>query len=69
MSGQWMRRVEAVAEARRRAVVKRLAIRLSQTLRGASVAVEEARVVVTGKGLVKRWLIDPELRFLSGDLQ
>ena len=32
----------------------------------AAVEVEEARLLVRGKGLIKRWLIDPHLRFLGG---
>ena len=31
----------------------------------AAVEVEEARLLVRGKGLIKRWLIDPHLRFLQ----
>lgn len=51
--------------ARRRA--ERLAAFVREQVRGASVEVREAAVIVSGNGLVKRWLIDPELRFLSGD--
>jgi hypothetical protein len=38
-------------------------------LGSASIEVEEARVLVRGRGIVKRWLIDPSLRFLSGGLK
>jgi hypothetical protein len=44
--------------------------RVAQQLRGlfgsAAVEIEEARVLVRGKGMIKRWLIDPGLRFLAG---
>jgi hypothetical protein len=33
------------------------------------VEVEEARVLVRGRGMIKRWLIDPSLRFLNGGLE
>jgi hypothetical protein len=46
--------------------IRAIADRLN-ALTQASVQVEEARVLVTGRGLIKRWLIDPELRFLSRD--
>jgi hypothetical protein len=35
----------------------------------AAVEVEEARVLVRGRGIIKRWLIDPSLRFLAGGLK
>jgi hypothetical protein len=34
-----------------------------------AIEVEEARVLVRGKGMIKRWLIDPSLRFLGGGLK
>jgi hypothetical protein len=47
--------------------------RVAQQLRGmfgaAAIAVEEAQILVSGRGIVKRWLIDPSLRFLSGGLK
>jgi ribosomal protein L22 len=46
---------------------------VAQQLRGmfgsSAVEVEEARVLVRGKGMIKRWLIDPSLRFLGGGLK
>lgn len=69
MIAGWTRRVDALADARRRAVIRRLAAHISDTIGKASVVVEETRVVVSGKGLAKRWLIDPQLRFLSGDMK
>lgn len=69
MMARLMRRGESFAREAQRKSVMRLATRMRAVFRGASVEVEEARVVVRGQGLVKRWLIDPELRFLSGDLK
>ena len=60
-----LRRADALARAGQRRLVGRIAAALSATLRDASVDVEEAQVVVSGRGIVKRWLIDPSLRFLA----
>lgn len=59
------RRVEALAAAEQRRQVQMLAGRMKEMISGASVEVFEARVIVAGRGLLKRWLIDPALRFLS----
>ncbi len=45
-----------------------IAAQLRDIFGSAAVAVEEARVLVRGRGIVKKWLIDPSLRFLSGGL-
>lgn len=49
--------------------VKRVAEQLRSLFGGAAVDVEEARVIVSGRGIIKRWLIDPSLRFLTGGLK
>jgi fructose-1,6-bisphosphatase/inositol monophosphatase family enzyme len=54
---------ERLAEARRRRIIGQLATQFSDM----QIEAEEARLVVRGKGLIRRWLIDPELRFLDGD--
>lgn len=64
-----MRRAEALVEEARRAKVAAVAARLRALLGEASVEVEEARVLVRGRGLIKRWLVDPSLRFLAGGLK
>lgn len=64
-----VRRAEDLARARQRRQIAGLADHLKTVLRGAAIEVEEARVLVTGRGLFKRWLIDPSLRFLSGGLR
>ena len=50
---------------------KRL-LKVAQQLRhvfGGAVHFEQARVVVSGRGVMKRWLLDPSLRFLTGGLE
>ena len=64
-----MRRAEEIARSRRRARVAAVANGLSALLGEGSVAIEEARVIVRGRGIIKRWLTDPSLRFLSGGLE
>jgi len=49
--------------------IQRVARRLRALLGSAAVTVEEAQVLVSGRGIIKRWLIDPSLRFLSGGLK
>jgi hypothetical protein len=64
-----MIRAESIARAGQRRKLYQVAEQLRDVLNGASVEVEEARVLVRGRGIVKRWLIDPSLRFLSGSLK
>ena len=56
----------AQAQARQ---VQRVAEQLRSLFGSAAVNVQEARVLVRGRGIIKRWLIDPSLRFLSGGLK
>jgi hypothetical protein len=60
------RRLEDIAKARQRETARAVANQLRTLLGGSLIEVDEMRVIVSGKGLVKRWLIDPALRFLSG---
>ena len=69
MMSELLKRGEELA---REAQVQRLtqvAGRLKELVRGISIETDEARVIVSGRGLLKRWLIDPQLRFLAGDRQ
>lgn len=50
-------------------VAERLADAAGETLPGVSVAAEGTRVVVSGRGLGRRWLRDPALRWLGGLLR
>jgi DNA-binding protein YbaB len=49
--------------------MQRVAQQLRALFGSAAVSVEEAQVLVSGRGIIKRWLIDPSLRFLSGGLK
>lgn len=64
-----IRRAEMLAAAAQRRQARRLATRMTEMLGRDSVEVVEAAVVATGPGLLKRWLIDPGLRFLSSGLR
>jgi hypothetical protein len=66
MMSDILARGEILARRAQQRTIRAIADRLN-ALTQASVQVEEARVLVTGRGLIKRWLIDPELRFLSRD--
>ena len=61
-----MERAERIAEAAVQRKVAATAGRLRERLGEAAVEIEEARVVMRGRWIVKRWLIDPSLRFLGG---
>jgi hypothetical protein len=64
-----LKRAEELARIRQRRAISRVADRLKALLSASLVEVEDIRVIVRGRGIVKRWLIDPALRFLSGDLK
>ena len=59
------RRGEELARGAQRRKVAEVARRLASMFGSGAVEVEEARVLVRGKGMVRRWLIDPRLRFLK----
>lgn len=46
-----------------------VAQQLRNIFTGTAVRVEDAQVLVSGRGIIKRWLLDPTLRFLVGDLK
>jgi hypothetical protein len=63
---------DRAAEIARAAQQRRLRIvadQLRAMMGSVSIEVEEARVLVRGRGIIKRWLIDPSLRFLAGGLK
>jgi hypothetical protein len=68
MMGELLKRRELIARARQRQAVQNAAEKLRTMFGSGAVEVEDARVVVSGLGLLKRWLIDPSLRFLGGGL-
>ena len=55
-----------IARAAQQRRLNAVARELRAILGSGAVEVEEARVLVRGKGMIKRWLIDPSLRFLAG---
>ncbi|WBY07107.1 hypothetical protein PIB19_17035 [Sphingomonas sp. 7/4-4] len=61
---------EARAETLGAAAAERAAVRLAatarETLPGVSAEAEAGRVVISGRGLGRRWLRDPALRWLGG---
>ena len=61
-----VRRAEIAARARQKRRIDRIAAELRTLFGSAAVEVEEARVLVRSRGIIKRWLIDPSLRFLTG---
>ena len=68
MMDRILKRGEALTRDRQRQTVEAVATQLRSMFGSAAVEVEEARVLVRGRGMIKRWLIDPSLRFLSGGL-
>jgi hypothetical protein len=64
-----MRRGAEIARAAQQRRVHLVAGQLRAILGSGAVEVEEARVLVRGRGMIKRWLIDPSLRFLAGGLK
>lgn len=67
--GKVMARGEQLGREAEAQQVRRVAAQLRTLFGGASVTAEEGRVLVSGRGIVKRWLIDPSLRFLAGGLK
>jgi hypothetical protein len=61
-----MARGERLAADRQRLKTGQVAEQLRSIFGSAAVEIEEARVLVRGRGIIKRWLIDPSLRFLVG---
>ena len=64
-----LKRGEDLARAEQQRQTAAIVLRLRDLLRGASVQAEDARIIVSGRGILKRWLLDPSLRFLSGGLK
>jgi hypothetical protein len=69
MMAMLLKRAEELARERQRRKAQEIAAELKRIVRGASIEIEEARVLVSGRGIIKRWLIDPSLRFLAGGLK
>jgi hypothetical protein len=61
-----IRRGEELARAAQAREILLFAQHLEELFGEGAVDVEEARLLVRGRGIIKRWLIDPSLRFLAG---
>ena len=69
MMSALLKRGEVLVRERQRVKVRTVAERLRALFGATAVEAEESRIVVRGRGLIKRWLIDPNLRFLDGGLK
>ena len=64
-----LNRGEELARQGQQAKVQQVAEQLKSIFGAAAIEVQEAQVLVRGRGIIKRWLIDPSLRFLAGGLK
>ena len=62
-------RAEQLARNAQELRVQTVAQQLRTLFGSSAVDVEGARVFVGGRGMIRRWLIDPSLRFLGGGLK
>lgn len=62
-------RGEVIARTAQQNKIAGVAQQLGAMFGSAAVQLEEARVLVRGRGIIKRWLVDPSLRFLAGALK
>jgi hypothetical protein len=69
MMERLLRRGDEIAREAQRRGVAQIAERLRVRFGSGAVQVDGARVLVSGRGLVRHWLIDPGLRFLAGALK
>jgi hypothetical protein len=69
MIDRMIARAEQLAQDTQQRRLQQVARQLRAIFGSAAIEVEEARVLVRGRGIVKRWLIDPSLRFLAGGLK
>jgi hypothetical protein len=69
MLEQLKARGDAVARDAATDTAERLADRVREAVPGVTVAVEGTTVALSGRGLWRRWLADPSLRWLGGLLR
>lgn len=62
-------RGDAMARRRALATAERLAAQVGETVPGVDVSVEGTTVTLAARGLWRRWLADPVLRWLGGLLR
>jgi hypothetical protein len=64
-----IKRGDGIARRVQEEQAQRVAGQLGALFGNASVDVLDAQVIVRRRGIIKRWLYDPSLRFLSGTLK
>jgi hypothetical protein len=69
MMERLLKRGDAIAREAQRRGVAQLAEHLRARFGAGAVRTDEADVVVRWRGLVRRWLTEPGLRFLAGILK
>ena len=69
MMEQLRKRGEEIARRAQATQVQRVAMHLRALFGSASVDVLDAQLLVRGRSIMKRWLYDPSLRFLLGELK
>jgi hypothetical protein len=69
MMDKLLKRGDQLAADGQRKRLSDVAQQLRHVFGSAAVHIEQAGVVVSGRGAIKRWLMDPSLRFLAGGLQ
>jgi hypothetical protein len=62
-------RGEAIGRDAQQRKIADVAQQLRDMFGAGAVQVDDEAVTVSGRGIVKRWLIDPSLRFLAGGLK
>ena len=65
MMEKLMARGGEIAREARQGALRNVAVEVRNVLRSAAIEVDEARILVTGRGIVARWFIEPRLRFLG----
>ena len=66
MMDKLVERGAAIARDGQEQRVQRAAEQLRSLFGSSAVNVSETQVLVSGRGMIKRWLIDPSVRFLGG---
>jgi hypothetical protein len=69
MMERLLKRGDEIARTAQRRGVARVAESLRALFGSGAVEAEEARVLVSGRGLMRRWLTEPGLRFFAGILK
>ena len=62
-------RGEAIAQRAQAQLVDRAALKLRSMFGSGAVIADGAQVRVSGRGVVRRWLVDPAVRFLAGGMK